>query len=145
MKVLIIHGPNLNLLGQREPDVYGSLTLDEVNARIAEHAAKLGITTEATQSNDEGELINIIQSAPQRFDALVINAGGYSHTSVAIRDAIAGVGITAIAVHISNPHARETFRHTDLVAGACRGVVAGFGWRSYTTALDLLARPSGQD
>jgi 3-dehydroquinate dehydratase-2 len=142
MKVLVLQGPNLNLLGSREPEVYGTLSLEEIHERITEHAKALGIEVETAQSNDEGELINLIQSAPQSADALIINAGGYSHTSVAIRDAIAGVGIPAIAVHISNPHARETFRHTDLVAGACRGVVAGFGWRSYTAALDLLASQS---
>jgi 3-dehydroquinate dehydratase II len=142
MRVLVLHGPNLNLLGKREPEVYGTLNLDEVNERIAEHAKSVGVAVEMEQSNSEGDLVDLIQQAPNRADALVINAGGYSHTSVAIRDAIVGVGLPAIAVHISNPQARETFRHTDFVAGACRGVVAGFGWQSYTTAIDLLAANS---
>jgi len=141
MKVLVLHGPNLNLLGKREPEIYGTLTLDEINQKISEHAKSVGVEVETAQSNSESDLIDSIQQAPGRFDALVINAGGYSHTSVAIHDAIKSVGLPAIAVHISNPHARDTFRHTDLVAGACQGVVAGFGVQSYTTAIDLL-RPT---
>jgi 3-dehydroquinate dehydratase II len=139
VKVLVLHGPNLNLLGTREPDVYGTLTLADVDARIRERATELGIDVETAQSNGEGELIDLIQGAPGTFDAIVINPGGYSHTSVAIRDAIAGVGLPAIEVHLSNPSAREDFRKVDLVAGACRGVVAGFGWRSYVMALEALA------
>jgi 3-dehydroquinate dehydratase-2 len=140
LNVLILHGPNLNLLGEREPDVYGSMTLAELNALVADHAAGLAMTVRSEQSNSEGGLVDLIQSAKgDGFDAIVINPGGYSHTSVAIRDAIAGVGLPAIEVHLSNPNAREWFRHTDLVAGACRGVVAGFGWRSYAMALDALA------
>jgi len=138
MKILVLHGPNLNLLGKREPEIYGTLDLDQVNQKISQHAKSVGVDLEIAQSNSEGDLIDLIQQAPGRFDALVINAGGYSHTSVAIHDAIKSVGLPAIAVHISNPHARDTFRHTDLVAGACRGVVAGFGVQSYTTAIDLL-------
>jgi 3-dehydroquinate dehydratase-2 len=138
MKILVIHGPNLNLLGRREPEIYGTLDLDEINQKIEEHAKSVGVEVETTQSNSEGDIIELIQRAPARAGALVINAGGYSHTSVAIHDAIISVRLPAVAVHISNPHARETFRHTDLVAGACRGVVAGFGWQSYTTAIDLL-------
>jgi 3-dehydroquinate dehydratase-2 len=141
MKVLVLHGPNLNLLGKREPEIYGTLSLDEINQKIAEHAKSVGVEVETAQSNSEGDLIDLIQQAPGRFDALVINAGGYSHTSVAIHDAIKSVDLPAIAVHISNPHARDTFRHTDLVAGACRGVVAGFGVQSYATAIDLLLPP----
>ena len=139
MRVLVLHGPNLNLLGTREPEVYGTMTLDDVNARIRERATDLGIEVETAQSNGEGELIDLIQGAPGTYDAIVINPGGYSHTSVAIRDAIAGVGLPAIEVHLSNPSAREDFRKVDLVAGACRGVVAGFGWRSYVMALEALA------
>ena len=143
MRVLVLHGPNLNLLGTREPEVYGTLTLDDVDARIRERATNLGIEVETAQSNGEGELIDLIQGAPGEFDAIVINPGGYSHTSVAIRDAIAGVGLPAIEVHLSNPSAREDFRKVDLVAGACRGVVAGFGWRSYVMALEALAADDG--
>jgi 3-dehydroquinate dehydratase-2 len=139
--ILLINGPNLNLLGTREPEVYGTMTLDDVDARIRERAAELGMEVESAQSNGEGELIDRIQGARGTFDAIVINPGGYSHTSVAIRDAIAGVGLPAIEVHLSNPSAREDFRKVDVVAGACRGVVAGFGWRSYVMALEALAIP----
>ncbi len=139
MRVLVLHGPNLNLLGTREPEVYGTTTLDDVDARIRDRAKELGIEVETAQSNGEGELIDLIQGARGEFDAIVINPGGYSHTSVAIRDAIAGVGLPAIEVHLSNPSAREDFRKVDIVAGACRGVVAGFGWRSYVMALEALA------
>jgi 3-dehydroquinate dehydratase II len=139
VRVLILHGPNLNLLGTREPEVYGTLTLAEIDARIRERAAQLGVEVETAQANGEGELIDRIQSARDTFDAIVINPGGYSHTSVAIRDAIAGIGVPTVEVHLSNPSAREDFRRVDLVAGACRGVVAGFGWRSYVMALEALA------
>ncbi len=132
-RVLILHGPNLNLLGTREPEVYGDMTLEEVDRRIAEHAARLGIEVEARQSNLEGDLVTWIQEASH--DAVILNPGGYSHTSVAIRDAIASVTVPVIEVHLSNPAAREEFRHHDLVGGACAGVIAGFGWRSYALAL----------
>ncbi len=140
LDVLVLHGPNLNLLGEREPDIYGTLSLPELDRRLAEVAEGLGIRIESRQSNQEGELVDLVQGARERFDAIVINPGGYSHTSVAIRDAIAAVGLPAIEVHLSNPSAREWFRQTDVVAGACRGVVAGFGWRSYAMALEALTR-----
>ena len=136
MKVLVLHGPNLNLLGTRQPDVYGSLTLAEVDGKVRERAAELGVEVEFAQSNDEGELIDRIQAAPATFQAIVFNPGGYSHTSVALRDAVAAIAIPTFEVHLSNPSAREDFRKIDLVAGACRGVVAGFGWRSYVMALE---------
>jgi len=139
VKVLVLHGPNLNLLGSREPDVYGSLTLAEVEGKVRERAAELGAEVEFSQSNAEGELIDRIQAAPKDFDAIVFNPGGYSHTSVAIRDAVAAIQIPTIEVHLSNPSAREEFRKIDLVAGACAGVVAGFGWRSYVMALEAVA------
>jgi 3-dehydroquinate dehydratase II len=139
VRVLVLHGPNLNLLGTREPDVYGTMTLDDVDTLIRDRAKELGIEVETAQSNGEGELIDLIQGARAAFDAIVINPGGYSHTSVAIRDAIAGVELPTIEVHLSNPSAREDFRKVDIVAGACRGVVAGFGWRSYVMALEALA------
>jgi 3-dehydroquinate dehydratase-2 len=135
----VLHGPNLNLLGTREPDVYGTVTLAEIDSRVRERAMQLGIEVETAQSNGEGHLIDLIQRARGTFDAIMINPGGYSHTSVAIRDAIAGVGLPRIEVHLSNPSAREEFRKVDIVAGACRGVVAGFGWRSYLMALEALA------
>lgn len=140
MKVLVLHGPNLNLLGRREPEIYGSGTLAELDDRIRARAGELGLEVRCAQSNVEGELVDLIQGAVGSADAIVINAGGYSHTSVAIRDAIAAVGIPAIAVHLSNPAAREPFRQNDVVAGACRGVIAGFGFRSYLLALEALAR-----
>ncbi len=135
-RVLVLHGPNLNLLGRREPEVYGSLTLEEIDRRIAERAAELDIEVESAQSNLEGELVDLIQGADGRFEAIVLNPGGYSHTSVAIRDAVASVSVPTIEVHISNPAAREPFRHTDVVGGACVGVISGFGWRSYLLALE---------
>ena len=138
MKVLVLHGPNLNLLGEREPEVYGTVTLAEIDRRMAERAAELGIEVRSAQSNAEGTLIDRIQDARSWADAILINPGGYSHTSVALRDAIAGAGVPAIEVHLSNPSAREEFRHVDLVAGACRAVVSGFGWRSYLMALEAL-------
>jgi len=142
VKVLVLHGPNLNLLGTREPDVYGSLTLAEVDGKVRERAEELGVEVEFAQSNAEGELIDRIQAAPGDFDAIVFNPGGYSHTSVAIRDAVAAIRIPTIEVHLSNPAAREEFRKIDLVAGACAGVVAGFGWRSYVMALEAVAAGS---
>jgi len=138
VKVFVLHGPNLNLLGEREPGVYGSLTLAQVEERIRDRAAELGIDITTQQSNVEGELVTAIQEARTWADAVVFNPGGYSHTSVAIRDAVAAVAIPVVEVHLSNPSAREEFRHTDLVAGACVGVVAGFGWRSYTMALEAI-------
>jgi len=139
VKVLVLHGPNLNLLGTREPEVYGSLTLAEIEGRIRERAQQLAVDVEFAQSNAEGVLIDRIQSAPATYDAVVFNPGGYSHTSVAIRDAVAAIAIPTIEVHLSNPSAREDFRKVDLVAGACAGVVAGFGWRSYVMALEAVA------
>jgi len=138
MNVLVLHGPNLNLLGQREPEVYGRLTLDEVDRRIASRAAELSVAVRSEQSNVEGELVTLIQDARRWADGILINPGGYSHTSVAIRDAVAAVDVPTIEVHLSNPAAREEFRRTDVVATACTGVVAGFGWRSYVVALEAL-------
>jgi 3-dehydroquinate dehydratase-2 len=139
VKVQVLHGPNLNLLGTREPNIYGTETLEEVDARIAEHAKELGIEVRSAQSNVEGELVNLIQGARGWADAILINPGGYSHTSVAIRDAISAVGIPTIEVHLSNPSAREEFRQTDIVATACTGVISGFGSRSYLLALDAIS------
>lgn len=143
MKVLVLHGPNLNLLGEREPELYGDLSLDEIDRRIVRWAAKAGVEVRSCQSNVEGELVNTIQEARSWADAIVINAGGYTHTSVAIRDAIAAVSLPAIEVHLTNPAAREEFRHVDIVGGACVGVVAGFGWQSYILALEALQEVPG--
>jgi 3-dehydroquinate dehydratase-2 len=135
-RVAVLHGPNLNLLGTREPEVYGDLTLEEIDRRIAERASELGVDVTTRQSNLEGELVTWIQEADGTADAVILNPGGYSHTSVAIRDAIAAVSVPVIEVHLSNPAAREEFRHTDLVAGVSSGVISGFGWRSYLLALE---------
>lgn len=140
MKVLVLHGPNLNLLGTREPDVYGTLTLDQMNVFIVQRANELGVEVATAQSNVEGELVSMIQDAAGWADGILINPGGYSHTSVAIRDAIAAVDLPTVEVHLSNPAAREEFRHTDIVAGACVGVVSGFGLRSYLLGLEALAQ-----
>ena len=144
MKVLVLHGPNLNLLGTREPEVYGDLTLEQINVFINQRANDLGIEVVTAQSNIEGELVSLIQDAAGWADAILINPGGYSHTSVAIRDAIAAVDVPTVEVHLSNPAAREEFRHIDVVAGACVGVVSGFGWRSYLLGLEALAEDGGR-
>ncbi len=145
MRVLIVHGPNLNLLGEREPEVYGTMTLAELDDRLVTLGRALGLEVRTEQSNAEGALVDLIQDAKGTADAFVINPGGYTHTSVAIRDAIAAVALPTIEVHLSNPNAREWFRQTDLIAGACTGVIAGFGWRSYAMALEALAAESAND
>ena len=136
MKILFLNGPNLNLLGQRETDVYGKTTLAEIEKLVRQRAAKLNAEVDFKQSNSEGELVTWIQGARGTFDAIVINAAGYTHTSVALRDAIAAVGVPAIEVHLSNIHAREKFRHRSLLAPVCRGQIAGFGAYSYVLGLE---------
>jgi 3-dehydroquinate dehydratase-2 len=135
MNVLFLNGPNLNLLGTREPKIYGKTTLADIEAIVRKQAAKLKVKVEFRQSNIEGELVTWIQQARGNFDAIVLNAGGYTHTSVALRDAISAVGIPTIETHLSNVHAREEFRHTSLIAPVCRGQIAGFGADSYLLAL----------
>ncbi len=136
MKILCLNGPNLNMLGQREPAVYGRTTLAEIEARARKRAAQLGATTEFRQSNLEGELVSWIQEARDRFDVIVLNAAAYTHTSVALRDAITAVGIPTIEVHLSNVQAREKFRHKSLLAPVCVGQIAGFGANSYVLAIE---------
>jgi 3-dehydroquinate dehydratase II len=136
MKILILNGPNLNLLGQREPEVYGRATLADVEARVRERAGKLKVEVEFRQSNVEGELVNLIQSAKGKFEVIILNAAAYTHTSVALRDAISAVAIPTIEVHLSNVYAREEFRHTSLIAPVCRGQITGFGVNSYILALE---------
>src|SRR5271165_2977804 len=121
MKILFLNGPNLNLLGQREPEVYGHLTLADIEAKVRERAAKLNVEVEFRQSNLEGELVSWIQEARGKFDVLVLNAAAYTHTSVALRDAISSVALPAIEVHLSNVYAREEFRHSSLIAAVCKG------------------------
>jgi 3-dehydroquinate dehydratase II len=136
MRVLFLNGPNLNLLGHREPSVYGKMTLADIEARVRGRANPLGATVEFRQSNSEGELVSWIHEAKEQFDAIVINAAAYTHTSVALRDAISAVGIPTIEIHLSNVHAREEFRHKSLIAPVCRGQIAGFGAFSYVLGLE---------
>jgi 3-dehydroquinate dehydratase II len=136
--ILVLHGPNLNLLGLREPAVYGSLTLDQINARLAEHADREGITLRAAQSNHEGALIDELHAAVGWADGIVFNPGAFTHTSYALRDAISAIKIPVVEVHLSNVHAREAFRNRSLLAPVCLGQVVGFGWRSYLVGLYAL-------
>ncbi|MFQ5850505.1 MAG: type II 3-dehydroquinate dehydratase [Candidatus Binatia bacterium] len=134
-RVLVLHGPNLNLLGKRQPEIYGRLTLDQINRKILAIATELGIQVEIRQSNHEGELVTWIQESPTQFGALVINAGAYTHSSVALRDALLAAGIPAIEVHLSNIYKREEFRKTSLIAEVVVGQISGFGVDSYLLGL----------
>ena len=136
--ILILNGPNLNRLGLREPEVYGSETLDALNARLSARAKELNTTLEFFQSNHEGELIDRIHAAADTTRGIIFNPGGFTHTSVALRDAVASVSIPVIEVHISNIFAREPFRHKTVVSGACRGVISGLGTNGYIIALEHL-------
>lgn len=135
MNVLFLNGPNLNLLGTREPEIYGRLTLADIEAVVRAEAQRLGVKVDFRQSNVEGELVTWIQEAKGVFDVIVINAAAYTHTSVAIRDALSATGIPAIEIHLSNVHAREEFRQHSLIAPVCKGVIAGFGANSYILGL----------
>ncbi len=136
MKILFLNGPNLNLLGQREPEIYGRTTLADIEARVRERAAKLKVEIDFRQTNLEGELVSWIQQARGKFDVIVLNAAAYTHTSVALRDAIAAANVPTIEIHLSNVHAREEFRHKSLIAAVCRGQITGFGAESYLLALE---------
>lgn len=135
MKILVIHGPNLNLLGKREPDVYGTTNLEEINILLKKEAKALGIDIDFFQSNSEGEIVTKIQEGMGNFEGMVINPGAYTHTSIAIRDAIASTGIPAAEVHISNIFKREEFRQKSFISGVAVGVVSGFGADSYILGL----------
>jgi len=137
-KITVIHGPNLNLLGKREPDVYGTVTLDEINRQLLQLAAELGQELYILQSNSEGEIVSAIHTAGEWADGLIINAGAYTHTSLAIADAIQGVRLPAIEVHLSNVFARESFRHHSFLSRVCVGQICGFGMLSYLLALRAL-------
>ena len=136
MRVLFLNGPNLNLLGQREPDVYGHASLADIEAEVRKRASSLGIKVEFHQTNLEGELVDWVQRAKGKFDVIVLNAAAYTHTSIALRDAISAVGIPTIEIHLSNIHAREKFRHKSLIAPVCLGQISGFGKKSYLLALE---------
>lgn len=135
MKILVIHGPNLNMLGKREPEIYGAETLEDVNASLQKLADELSVEVEFFQSNAEGELVAKIQQASSEFQGIMINPGAYTHTSIAIRDAILSSGLVVAEVHISNVHKREEFRHKSYVSGVALGVVTGFGIDSYFLGL----------
>lgn len=135
-KILVIHGPNLNLLGQREPDVYGKVTIDEINKDLEKTAKAKKVALDIVQSNHEGEIVDLIGKAKGKYDAILINPAAYTHTSVAIRDAISAVDIPTVEVHLSNIYAREEFRHTSLIAPVAHGQVSGFGKASYLLGLE---------
>lgn len=137
-RVLVLHGPNLNLLGTREPEIYGSATLDELLADLRSHAAATGMDLTTTQSNSEGDLVDALHDAASWAAGAVVNLGAYTHTSIAFRDAISATGLAVVEVHLSNVHAREEFRHRSMIAPVCVGTVAGFGVDGYRMALDGL-------
>ena len=136
MKILFLNGPNLNLLGTREPEVYGRLSLKDIEAKVRERAAKFGAEIDFRQSNIEGELVAWIQQSKGIYNVIVLNAAAYTHTSIALRDAISAVGVPTIEIHLSNVHAREEFRHKSLIAPVCKGQILGFGAESYVLAVE---------
>ena len=137
--ILVLHGPNLNALGRRDPRHYGALTLDEINRRIAGRAAALGVRVECCQSNHEGALVDRLQERAGQIDGVVVNAGALTHYGLSLKDALADAGVPVIEVHLSNIHAREEWRRRSVLADTARGQIAGLGWRGYTAALEALA------
>ena len=138
MRILLINGPNLNTLGEREPDIYGALTLPDIEARVREDAQSLDVELHAFQSNHEGEIIDFIQAEAPNSAGMIINPGALTHYSLALRDALAACGLPVVEVHISNIYGREPFRHHSVTAGVSRGLIAGLGWRGYLAALRSL-------
>jgi 3-dehydroquinate dehydratase-2 len=138
IKILVLHGPNLNVLGTREPEIYGKTTLEQINDRLRGLAANLDSEVETFQSNSEGDLIDIIQKKGVAIDGLIVNLGAYTHYSIALRDAISGLAKPTVEVHLSNIYAREPFRHMSVTAPVCRGMITGLGWRGYLLALEAL-------
>lgn len=138
IKILVLHGPNLNMLGEREPQIYGRMSLDEINTNLVEAGKHLGLAVTCLQSNHEGELIESLQEARNWAQGIIFNPGGYTHTSVALRDTIAGIDIPVIETHLSNVDAREEFRIKSFITSVCVGKIAGFGWHSYTLALQAI-------
>lgn len=138
-EILVLHGPNLNLLGLREQEIYGSLTLEEIDRRLVEAGKGLGLQVRSYQTNSEGALIDALQNSRDWASGVVFNPGGYTHTSVALRDAVAAIDLPVIEVHISNVYAREEFRHRSLLSPVCAGKIVGFGWRSYLLGLQSIA------
>lgn len=144
MRVLFLNGPNLNWLGRREPEIYGRTSLADIEAAVRQRAAERGVEVEFRQTNSEGQLVDWIQQAAGKFDAVVLNAGAYTHTSIALRDAIAATGLPTVEIHLSNVHAREEFRRHSLIAPVCRGVICGFGAHSYLLGLEAVIANGSQ-
>ncbi len=143
--ILVLNGPNLNLLGTRQPEIYGTTTLADIRAMVEAHGARLGFTIEFEQSNHEGVMVDLLHAARGRVAGVVLNAGAYTHTSVALRDAISSTELPVVEVHLSNIHAREAFRHVSHIAPVALGQIAGFGPTSYALALDALAAHLGRE
>ena len=141
--ILLLHGPNLNLLGTRQPEIYGRQGLADINAAVKQHVSAYAIELRAAQSNHEGALVDSLHEARAWADGVVFNPGAYTHTSLALRDAIVAIELPVIEVHLSNVHGREAFRHKSLLAGVCWGQIAGFGWHGYILAVDALLRRWG--
>lgn len=138
MRILFLNGPNLNWLGRREPEIYGRTSLADIEAAVRQRAAERGVEVEFRQTNSEGQLVDWVQQAASAFDAVVLNAGAYTHTSIALRDAIAATGIPTVEIHLSNVHAREEFRRHSMIAPVCQGVICGFGAASYLLGLEAV-------